>query len=305
MDYWKKKALNSTLLADYIDSPDIAKLERKPMTYFEDGKIFETLFEDLIKDTANFQEKYFVAACEHNLPDKFGEIWEQAKGQDMFDAQDAHIWEPYYVWNKPDKKGNQKLSGNHKALHAWLDLCNENPGLYPVPAQKIADMNIGIDNLLKAEIDIPYVYAGSFAELLKHEHEFQKAIYWECNGIPKKALLDIVVNVNGLWLGIDLKYMADLGRFYKMFGSKYQWQSVHYYEGLITEYENSFPSLLFAVATKSLPFLARTFYADPEEWTIINDIYTDKCHECWEWVEKGKPGKGFKPTQMLTYQIRR
>lgn len=326
--YRKVDALNTSLLVDFIESPDHAKIERKPKSYFEDGKIYETMFEDFIGGSSHFKKKYFLTECEANMPENFISILENSKkiyatyGIEKF----KEFMDTHYVYNKPKNPTKKQkdegildlppeLNSTKKSLHAWLDICKENPGLFPVSMSKANDIEIAINRTLNMVIEIKGVFSGTLQTLLTNEHSFQVPLYWEEYGIKKKALLDIIVIVNGFVLGLDLKYMADFSRFTRMFNSKYQWQSIHYCRGLMACYpkyrEKIFPSLIFPVATKENPMISRPFFGDPNtlqneenpNHSMIN-AYDVNCEACWEWMNSGKKSVGWKHIKMLRYRTK-
>lgn len=300
-EYRKFPALNSSMLSAFIDSQDKANIQLKPKSYFEDGKIFERLVEDFVTGTHSFEERFFVVDTETPVPEKIASILES--GKDLRE---------FYTY----KKDNQ-LSDKYKALHEWLPHCEENPDLFPIQKSWLDSIKIAMENLFIMKIELGddngnIAWEGTFEKLMELDPKFQYPIYWERDGIPKKALLDILVVIPDyapIILDVDMKFMATFKNFETMFRSKYQWQSLHYTEGLrfdsVGINATVWPGIAFAVGTKSEPYLSRCYYGYPEEEEKAIQVYLQHCVECWDWVKAGKPVKGFKDTKRLHYNLRR
>jgi hypothetical protein len=245
------------------------------------------MVQDNIEGTEEFNKRFFISDCENKVPEKLPAILESGNIDD------------FYVKNK-----NGSLNMKNKGLHSWLDECKNNPGKFPIQRSRYNEFKLSMENLFKMVVRIPHIFDGKFSYLLENEPFFQVPIFWREKGIDKKALIDITVKVNDTVIAIDIKLMADFARFYKMFNSKYQWQSVHYCRGIEQEYssEKIFPSMLFAVGTKTSPFLARTFYGNPEELSSIDTIYDINCEACWNWVREERRPVGWKATKILSFR---
>ena len=300
-EYRKFHALNSSLLGAYIDSQDKALIKLKPQTYFEDGKGFERLIEDFVTGSQTFEDRFFLIDTPTEVPKNLAEILE--KGDDL---------RGYYKY-----KIDGDLNNTHKALHEFLEYCEDNPGLFPIRKAFFDQILIAMENLFLMKIELGddkgnIAWEGTFEKLMELDPKFQYPIYWERDGIPKKALLDIRVVIpdyRPIIVDLDLKFMADLDRFEKMFRSKYQWQSLHYTEGLRFDSAeingDVWPGIVFAVGTKTKPFLSRCYYGYPAEEEKANALYLQHCVDCWDWVKTGKPVKGFKDTKRLHYNLRK
>ena len=285
-EYREAPGLNYSLLADFADSPDKALMEREPKSYFEVGKIFETLFQDEIQGTNRFSETYFVADLSGTIPEKIVKWLDE--GSDL---------ESCYVYNKD---GVTK-SKTYKNVHAWLDACLEFPGKRPVSQDMMAQAKAMVANMCKVELfGIPLV-------TILRSAQFQVPIFWQSNGIQKKALLDIVADVEmeGVKskMVFDLKSSADLPKFKSMMRSRYFWQDAHYLEGAYHNFGSVYPNMIFLAASKAEPWIAQPFEMAEDSRNHVQNKYDHLCEEFQKWDATGRPKKGWKPMEEIKIYI--
>lgn len=290
-EYRAAKGLNYSLLADFADAPDVALAPRKEKAYFETGHAFEKMVEDAATGSSLFAESFFVGAFSGDIPDDV--ILAIKKGEDL---------ESLYTYTQVGK-----LNNTYKRKHSIIDEClfPENKGRMPISASLHADLIRMRDNLLDSEVDI---FLGTAPKLsmrdLLQKATFQYPVYWEKDGIEKKALVDAltVIEYQGkdYHLLIDLKSSNKLSKFRGDYFRRYRIQDVHYTEGM--RHASSlpvYPAMLFAVAPKGEMFLAQSFLATEETRQSNLKYYSDLVKAFLEWDAQGRPAKGWKELAWL------
>lgn len=284
--YRAAPGLNYSLLADFADSPDRALMPRQGHGYFEMGNIFETIFEDEICGTNHFSETYFVADLRGSIPDKICRWLDD--GTDLATC---------FTYNKD----GVTRSGTQKNVHAWLDECLRCPGKRPVSQTMMTEIKAMVANMMKVELmGVPLV-------TILRNCQFQVPLYWQQDGIQKKALADIIaqVNINGqpTMICFDLKTSVDLPKFRRMFSNRYVWQHTHYIEGAMANYENVYPNMIFLVASKAEPFISQSFEIADKSKGYVEDKYERLCDEFSEWDLAGRKPKGWLPMEQLAVWV--
>lgn len=287
-EYREYPALSSSLLSQYwnkgIYSPDHALMKFEYQSYFEYGKMFETLLQDTVKGTDEFHDRFFITDVSSERPNDLIKWIEN--GDDL---------DQYYKYNKPDKKtGIAALSKTNKGTHAYLDQCKDNPGLVPVSKDEYEMLMMHVDRMCKMKF-----HKVSCGDLLA-KGEWQVGIKWkgEYDQIPKKALLDVIVDLGGSYLVIDIKTSVEEKKFGYMLKDKYWIQDRLYCEGVESVFgpiHHQHQSMLFLVAYKTKPYLCqpRSVDHDSIDSTIqAIEEYNDLCKSYSEW--DGKP-RGWLP----------
>jgi len=275
-EYRAADGLNYSLLADFKESQDHALKEREPKSYFEFGTAFELLVQDYATGTNHFKERFFLTTARGEMPSNIAE-WVET-GIDLSDK---------YNLNKDGSR-----SKTSKRLHAWLDDCVENPGLMPMSQDEFAKISIMLENFWKME-----VYGHNLRDLLAVA-DFQVPIFWEMHGIKKKGLLDVLILTDDKTYPFDIKTTANIPQFVTMYRKKYSIQDLHYTEGVQVVLGESEP-MMFLASSKEDPFLAQPFGMDSESrgWAI--EKYHELCHNCNDWIQAGKPAKGWKSFESI------
>jgi len=268
-EYRADPAFNYSLLAAFNDSQDHALMKIPPKTVFEQGKAFERLLQDRIQGTDYFHERYFDCDVEGDMP-KDMPLWFE-NGDDLTKK---------YVY-----KDNGDRHGTYKTRHAYLDVCLKNPGKLPVGIKDRKMFGQMINNMLNCEL-----FGTTVKEILT-EAEWQVPIFWETNGIKKKALKDCQIKTPQKKITLDIKTAATIAQFLQMARKKYWIQDIHYTED---DGENAIP-LVFLVAPKDEPWLAQPWMQDKESRQIAKIEYEALCDRFAKWDEAGRPAQGWKP----------
>jgi hypothetical protein len=274
-EYFKTPGINFSTLADFQVCPDCVRMDRRPTSYFENGKAFELVFQDMVQGSNLFAERYFVAAVDGGIPDKV--VCALEANQELSEC---------YTLNKDGSR-----SKTATRTHEWLDACLANPGKIPVSQGEFDMFCRMAENLLNAELlgaTVREVLAGA---------QFQVPVYWQ----DKKALFDIETEWNGCRYIFDLKAMANLSMFRGGFFKRYWIQDVHYTEGLhaCRPFEKLHPAMIFLVATKEAPFVAQPFLMDPDRRPAMIERYQNLCDEYQQWRDAGRPSRGWRPLEYL------
>lgn len=285
-EYRKHKALSSTQLASYwhdgIYSPDHALMKFEYKSYFEYGKMFETLLQDTVKGTNDFLERFFISNVQGNRPNDLIK-WIES-GEDLTKR---------IVYNKDGKT----RSGSKRTVHAFIDECIENPGLIPVSVEEYKMLMMHVDRMC----EMPYLTVKCGDLLAKGE--WQVGIKWqgEYDGLEKKALLDVVTQLDGLTIRIDIKTSADERNFGYRLKDHYWIQDAHYSEGADQCFDpapHDQMGILFLVAFKQDPFICQPWsvvHESIDQRLLMLNEYRELCESYSEWEKKGKPPRGWLP----------
>jgi len=271
-EYHKAPGLNSSLLSAFYESPDRALIPTEPKSYFSIGTAFECMVEDEATGVKTFAEKFFFAESSGALPEKLlGWI---ESGEDLGDK---------YRLNK-----DLSRSKTSATLHGYLDECVDRPGLLPIGTADAAMLKTMVDNFFKMEVN------GAPVRGLLERAEFQVPIFWEAQGIKKKALFDAIVvdKMSNSASIFDLKTSVNRHQFGQMLKSKYWVQGAHYREGAESVYWESLP-MIFLVSYKTPPYLAQARGIEIDSLDAAEDRYTDLVERFVEWDKAGRPAKGW------------
>jgi len=108
-EYRKHPALNFSSLASYYNngvySPDHALVKIKYKSYFEYGIQMETMIQDAVSGSKEFEKRFYFTELINKMPDDLIK-WIDS-GDDLTE---------YYEYTKAGK-----LSGTYKGRHAYLD----------------------------------------------------------------------------------------------------------------------------------------------------------------------------------------
>lgn len=286
-EYRKHPALNFSKLASYYNegvySPDHALMDYEFKSYFEYGKMFETLLQDTVKGTDDFSQRFFFSNASGQMPDKLIE-WIDT-GEQLSDK---------YKLNK-----NGSRSKSSRTLHGFLDEAQGNPGKIPVSQQDAELLKMHVERMIKMS------YLNVRVGDLLAKAEWQVPIIWldEYDGLQKKALLDCIVDLGGEYLVLDIKTAASFIRFSMMLRKKYWIQDIHYIEG-VNQFIGPSMQMIFLVASKEAPFLCQPWSLDygDMDWRInAIEEYRELCESFAAW--DGNP-RGWLPmgTQKLYLQ---
>jgi len=271
-EYRKYPAMNYSNLANFYQSPDHALMPTEPKSYFEHGKIFESLLCDTATGSDIFSKRYFFSRLSGILPDDLIQPIEQ--GEDL---------EQYVRYNK-DKITR---SGTHKKRHAFIDECMANPGLIPVSTTETEMLKRMTENMLKMK------YQGTLIRDILSNALFQVPVIWESNGMRKKALFDVVLHLDEETTLIgDIKSTADMSRVHSQLSQRLWIQDRHYTEGANVTWGCKVSHMPFLVSSKQKPYLSQIHTIDLEQVEDLDGAYEKVCSDFHAW--NGMP-KGWLP----------
>jgi hypothetical protein len=278
--YRAAPGLNYSNLSRFNQSQDHCLMPFEHKSYFEFGHQFEQLLQDACTGSTTFSERFFYCNVDGALPDDL--IFLIDSGADLTLE---------YVYNKPDKKGNRKLSGMYKKRHAFLDAALENPGKIPVSKTDNEKLKIMIENMINME----YLNI-SVGELLS-KAQWQVPVYWEDDQWhKKKALVDCLVEIDGTNYPLDVKTCANFNRFYGNLSHGYWIQALHYAEG-VKSLGKPIKPMTFLVASKEAPYLSKPIMIDWNDYKMALNKYQGICSRYLRWETDGRPSKGFLPLE--------
>lgn len=285
--YRKRKALNYTSLSDFNKSADhLLKREadgRKDSWDFVIGHAAEALLHATITgDKKHFTDTFF----ESDAPNK-------GINEKLFkclcDGGDPAKLEQI------NKDGNR--SKTLEKMHLMMDECIERPNRMPIPKADMRMMRKMVENLLaiRIESDFGRLPVSFFLE----RAEWQKEIFWEKDGILKKALPDYLFDAGDFYLLLDVKTAASFARFVTFLRSSYWIQGQHYKEGVESKGKKC-REIRFLVMTKEAPQLAQICQAD---MTGAKQAYQRLVKRFRGWRAAGSPKKGYLPAKKFKLYI--
>lgn len=286
-DYRKLPALNYSSLADFNISQDHALLEKTGKSYFEFGNAFELLIEDRAKNTSKFAERFFLADVE-------GEMYKDLAGW----INNKEDLESKYKWNKPKKDGSVVLSGTHRNRHAWLDECLKNPGMMPMGTDQMEMLGKMVDNFMLMR-PLEDIGVEETLEEILPVAQFQVPIIWYHGKMRKKILVDCMVDTPKAVYVFDIKTAATERKFRSSLSERYWVQEVHYTAGTGHVHPGKDIIWRFLVAPKDEPWVAFPAITDPGSIDLCWARYADLCERYQEWVDDGRPAKGWKELETV------
>ena len=266
IEYRQHPAMNFSSLAQFNKSPDHALIKMEYKSYFEYGKQFETLLQDAVKATDDFEQRFYPTNLSNKMPDEL--VGWIDKKEDLEDK---------YEYTKAGK-----LSGTYKGRHAYLDEALKHPGKIPVSGPDSEMLKRHVENMLKMN------YMGTSVESLLSRAEWQVPIIFEdYDTYEKKALLDCKVDD----LVIDIKTTASFQKFGYRLRDDYWIQQIFYSRAAKAK------DFVFFVASKEEPCLCAPFKL--EAYDGLDDQFDKLCEAYSEWVDEGKHGRGYLPLQTV------
>ena len=292
--YFKRPDIGSSLLARFIDHPDKAAKEPKPKSCMEKGNIYEARLQQEIEGSKVFSGKYFKSSVE-NFPDSkcHKNIQEILESKNVKKAVKSG-----YIYNKPDKHGDSKLSGHHKARHQILDeIAEHGYKKHPVPAGVSRDLEEMMTNFKLAT----FQGANLFQSLKALKAKFQVPYFWKHeNGAYCRAKWDIVViyTIKKIKYGLvfDIKATENWPSFVQNWRKNYIWQNIHYLDGFRRWcLENGVippDRMWYLVAESSEPWLVNKWALSPQDLDDLRPEYEGHLARCQAWIDAGKPRIG-------------
>lgn len=308
-EYRKWPAINYSSLASFNESQDHALMEVEPKSYFEFGNAFELLVEDRAKGTNKFSKRFFNCEATGEMPtDLAGWI---ERGEDLN--------------TKYRRKKDGGLHGGASRLHEWLDECREHPGAMPMGKDQLETLSIMVDNFMKMQPFADIGNESTLAEMLPLA-SFQVPVLWYTGkafdgtaatpgySMRKKALIDFFIETEGRIYAFDVKTAADMKRFFWMMRDKYWIQEVHYASGLGHLFPGKEIVWRFLVSSKAAPHISQPYCIDPagevaaeyvdfSKYGNVLDKYSDLCQKYQDWIDDGRPPKGWKELEKVKIWI--
>ncbi len=280
--YRQWPATNYSSLADFNESQDHALMEKPAKSYYEFGTAFELMIEDKAKGTKKFSERFFTCDAPGEMPSDLAGWIE--KGEDLNTK--------YRL--KQDGGRNKKS----ERLHEWLDACQANKGMIPMGKDQLESLSKMVENFMLMQPFADIGNASTMAEILPVAH-FQVSIIWYVGKNRRKALIDILIETNTTIYVFDTKTSADMKRFQWMLKDRYWIQEVHYSSGLGRIFTGKEIVWRFLVASKAPPHISQPFCIDKYSRDATWDQYLELCEKYQEWVDAGRPPKGWKETESI------
>lgn len=284
-EYREYPAINFSSLAAYhnkgVYSPDHALMTLGHKAYFEYGKMFETMLQDTVKGAKKFEKRFFKSTVSGKMPDELIR-WIDQK-EDL---------ESKYSLNKDGSRSKTAAT-----RHAFLDEAQANPGKIPVSTQDWDMLERHTERMLKMQ------YLDAKVEDVLSAGQWQVPITWFVGDIEKKALVDVLVDLGGEYLPIDIKTTANFKQFSYILRDKYFLQDLHYCEG-VTHTHGVAMSMVFFVASKEAPCLCQPWtvdYGGTDFRCSALDEYNELCESYSKWVEAGRFSKGWLPLESVKH----
>lgn len=287
-EYRKYPAMNFSSLASFYNkgvySPDHALMKFQFKSYFEYGKMFETMLQDAIQGTDVFGERFYFTDLKKAMPDELIEWIDN--NENLSDK---------YVYTK---KGD--LHGTYKNRHAYLDEAQKNPGKIPVAKKDGELLKRHVGNMLKMN------YKGAKVGDLLAQALWQVPIVWTDEDGDKKALIDCLLLLDSEAILIDIKTAAGFQKFGYMLRDRYMIQDIHYTNG-VNEAFGYCEQMVFFVASKEAPFLCQPWtmdYGGIDGRVAAIEEYNELCAAYQKWVDGGRHPKGWLPLQSMKYYMK-
>jgi len=303
-NYFDSPAIGSSLLSSFIQSPDHALMKTTASNYMERGRIWEDLIEYMItEDEKKFKQKYYLSELE-----KFPTSTTYSSIPDIMDNENVvQTISNGYIYNKL-KKGEKKPSLNrlHATRHSLLDEIKVNGYKKPIPKECWEKLLKMWENFQKAH------YKGrNIVSLLKglDDVKFQTEHYWKdmlCGAECRmKSDIEATYSTKEGRKGIifDIKWtsnMSDYGN------SRFRWQDRHYTTGYGRKCRQNDieppPSMIFLISEYKEPYLTYIWSLDDYQGITENQSdYQAHVEQCGQWIDAGKPLKGYKEQTVNKY----
>jgi hypothetical protein len=321
-NYFGSPAIGSSLLAACIARlepleicTDRATKEVKPTEFMEAGKVFEDLVEETYSGKEVFTDRYFKSDIS-KIPDYKGNRTDIRQILEILDIEDDEEMkaavDDAYIYT-----GAGNLHGSYKQRHRCLDQIKAHDYRRPIPEPMWGKLWIMLERFGK----YPFKIGDSRRPLnfwLKHEGikiAFQVEHFWKHeSGAECRAKFDMVWTWRSgadIWaMPLDIKATIDeIGGiksfkvFLKNWSRIYVLQSKHYMEGFIVWCaENGCipcPQIPYLVQESVEPYITHCKALSVRELDNLSTPYDGAIPQIWEWIEAGKPIKGYTDQQTV------
>ncbi len=289
-EYRAYPALNSSSLSSFynkgIYSPDHALMKFEYKSYFEYGKMFETMLQDETSGSKEFEKRFYQSNVSGKMPDEMIS-WIDNKENLMF----------HYKLNKDGSR-----SQTCKVKHAYLDEALDNPGKIPVSVEDWEMLQRHTNNMLNM-----YYLDAKVGDILAKAKWQVPVFFTDYDGIEKKALFDCLVDLGGQYLLIDIKTTAGFQKFGWMLRDKYFIQEILYTNAVNIQYGDC-QNMVFFVASKEAPFLCSPFvidYGGIDFRSAAIEEFNELCEAYKTWNDDGRFPKGWLPMQTIKHYMKR
>jgi len=300
--YFNSKAIGSSLLSTFIQSPDHALMQVHPTNYMENGRIWEDLVQyQIIGDKSGFTDKYYRSETD-NLP--VSQTYRSIP--DIMDDDDiTQAVADGYIYSK-----DGSLNARQNARHTLFDEIKENGYKRPIPLECWGKMQKMWHNFSKAQ------YKGrNIVNMLRSikDVKFQTIHYWtDISGAECRMKSDIEAvypTEQGLQgMIIDLKCASNVTEYGN---NRNRWQERHYVTGYrqycLKNKINPPQHMIFAISEQKIPYLTYVDYLEnPLEYNRDyifenQEKYQEHLEACHKWIKAGKKSKGFKERVLDKY----
>lgn len=294
--YFNSPAIGSSLLADFIKSPDHALKKVSlslPMLY---GIIWEDMLEAQLKGNADgFYKKFY-----HSKIDKFPDtknptltnIVELLNSPDITQALNSA-----YIY-----KNDGSLSNTYKNRHFLLDEIKDNNYRIPIPSELWEIFNKQWINFQKA-----VYWKNKLTDWLTKTEKvvFQQPYFWtdedtgaECR---MKSDIEVYYEHSGEKSAqiFDIKWTSCYDNFRRGWSQRYIWQNAHYINGFHHQcaQNNSDialnPNMVFIVSEAKEPYMTYVIELSLEAKEKLEYEYKAHLGKCWEWIQNGRRSQGY------------
>jgi hypothetical protein len=313
-DYFKSRAIGSSLLADCIARidpleicTDRATVAVKPTAFMEAGKMFEDLVEQEFSGNDIFDNRYFKSDISA-IPEYKGNRTDIRQVLDILDDPQEEIEvaiEDAYI-----RKADGSLHGSYKQRHRCLDQIKAHDYRRPIPEPFWKKLFVMLERFKNYPFEIGTSVATikDWLTMPEIHCDFQVDHFWKHeSGAECREKLDMVWTWQsgaGIWaMPLDLKVTANYLSFEQNWKYRYIWQSKHYMEGFKSYCaEKGFipcPQIWYVVQESAKPYITHARALSASELDSLSIPYDQAIPQIWEWIEAGKPIKGYTKQQTV------
>lgn len=300
-DYFNSPAIGSSVLGQAIVRAkplevclDLATIPVKPTSAMEEGKMFEDLVKEGFSGKPVFSDKYFKS----NLSSFPSGIIEIIESENIKEA----------VKNGYNYKQDGDLNMRYGRKHHCLDQITAHDYRRPIPEPTWGKLQIMLKRFKNYPFKIGDVTKTLWTWQTLVKIEFQVEYFWKHeSGAECRAKFDMIWmwTVDGIDYAIlwDLKVTGNWQKFKQNWKSKYIWQTKHYLEGFV-QYcvENGLiphPQMPYLIQESAAPQITHARALSVEGLDYLSAPYDKAIPLIWEWIEAGKPVKGFVEQQIV------
>lgn len=317
--YFESDAIGSSILSNVITGfdpgevcTDLGIVPVEQTKFMGMGKAFEDLVEQEFSGRRVFYEKYFCANIP-SIPAYNGADESIKQILDIMDIEDAEEREQAVENAYILKKGKPELNNTYKARHDCLDEIKHNKYRRPIPTQDYDNLMIMLERFSSYPFEISTSKLSLSEWSQNVDVQFQVEHFWEHDsGAECRAKFDMIWRweVDGIVYAIpfDLKVTANWKSFKKHWTEWYIWQSKHYIQGFknwcdglgITPYHDTGnPLIWYLIQESTAPQITHALALSADELDRLDEAYNDAVPQVWEWIQQGRPVKGYTEQKII------